>query len=73
MPHVAVKMYAGRTRAQKEALAKALVETVTRTLECSDDYVTVTIEDYDPAAWQEQVYQPEIIGKPDILFKKPGY
>lgn len=73
MPHLAVKMKAGRTQQQKEALTQALVEAVEKTLGCSEAVITVSIEDYEPSTWVEAVYQPEIVGKPEILFKKPGY
>ncbi|MEO9189499.1 MAG: hypothetical protein ABI224_05770 [Acetobacteraceae bacterium] len=26
-----------------------------------------------PSDWVEKVYKPDIIGKPDTLYKKPGY
>jgi 4-oxalocrotonate tautomerase len=33
----------------------------------------VSIEDIEPNDWAEQVYRPDIIGRPDTLYKKPGY
>jgi 4-oxalocrotonate tautomerase len=35
--------------------------------------VSVAIEDVDPATWVEAVFKPEILGKSETLFKKPGY
>lgn len=73
MPHIAVKLYAGRTQEQKEALTKELIKTVKNTLGAGEDYISVTIEDFDPAEWTEKVFKPDIEGKKDVLFKAPKY
>ena len=53
MPHISVKMLQGRSEAQKEKLAAALVKTLTEQLGCSDHYVTCTVEDFDAKEWQD--------------------
>jgi len=73
MPHVIVKMYAGRAESQKKALAGEVTRTVTKTLGTGDDAVSVSIEDVAPKDWAEKVYKPDIADKPDQLYKKPGY
>ena len=73
MPHVAVKMYKGRTKEQKEELTKQIVDALKKTLGAGDDYISVTIEDFDPSEWTEKVYTPDIKGKRDFLFKEPKY
>lgn len=73
MPHVLVKLYAGRSDEDKARLADAVTRAVTSTLGSSEDSVSVSIEDVAPADWMEQVYQPDITGKPERLFKRPGY
>jgi 4-oxalocrotonate tautomerase len=50
-------------------LSKALVET----LDCPDFDVSIGIEDVRPADWVERVYEPDILGKPDTMYKQPGY
>jgi 4-oxalocrotonate tautomerase len=35
--------------------------------------VSVGIEDVQPRDWTEQVYKPDILAKPDTIYKKPGY
>ncbi|MCH5161232.1 MAG: tautomerase family protein [Clostridiales bacterium] len=73
MPNISVKMLAGRTQAQKEQLAKDLVEVLSRDLGASKYWITCTIEDYDAEQWQE-VFKTEIADKPDsVVFKKPEY
>jgi 4-oxalocrotonate tautomerase len=73
MPHVIVKMYAGRAEVQKQALAEAITQAVTKTLGYGEDAVSVNIEDVAPKDWTEKVYKPDIGAKPDLLYKKPGY
>jgi len=40
---------------------------------CSEEAVSVAIEDVAPSDWTETVYKPDIMGKADALYKKPGY
>ena len=73
MPHVIVKLYSGKSERQKQALALAVTEAVTRTLNYGEESVSVGIEDVEPKDWTEKVYKPDIIDKPDTIYKKPGY
>ena len=73
MPHVIVRMYAGRQEAEKKALAEAITEAVTKTLGYGADSVSVGIEDVLPHNWADHVYRPDILDKPSTLYKKPGY
>ena len=73
MPHVSVKLYPGRPDDQKAELARAIAKDVITILRCGEESVSVAIEDVPPGDWVEKVYKPEIAGKPDKLFKKPGY
>lgn len=73
MPHVIVKMYEGRSAAQKAALAEAVTQAVIAAHGCKAEAVSVGIEDVAPSDWAASVYEPDIIAKPDTIFKKPGY
>lgn len=73
MPHVIIKMYAGRAEAQKQALAQEITQAVTKTLGYGPDAVSVSIEDVAPQDWAETVYRPDTAEKPGQLYKKPGY
>ncbi len=73
MPHVVVKLYSGRSKQQKAALAEAITKAVTETLHYGPDSVSVGIEDINPKDWTDQVYRPDIIDKPETIYKKPGY
>ena len=72
MPHIGIKMLAGRTQEQKEKLAAALVKTLTKELGCSEHYVPGPIEDYDARQWQK-VFAEEVTQKQDKVFKKAEY
>jgi 4-oxalocrotonate tautomerase len=73
MPHVIVKMYSGRSEQQKLEIAEAVAQAVMASAQCAERSVSVSIEDVDPDDWVETVYKPDIIEKPDQLYKKPGY
>jgi len=72
MPHVVAKLYSGRSEQQTE-LAARITHAVMASVQCTEAAVSVGIEDVKPADWIEQVYKPDIVGKPDTLFKRPGY
>lgn len=73
MPHVIVKLLSGRSEEQKAKIAEAVTEAIMKTTNNGPDAVSVSIEDVEKADWAETVYKPEIIAKPDTLYKKPGY
>ena len=73
MPHVIVKLLSGRTEQQKARIAAEVTKAVMASTGNGEDAVSVSIEDVEPGEWTEKVYKPDIIGKPDKLYKKPGY
>lgn len=73
MPHVIVKLYAGRSDKQKAELAEAITKSVMTVLNHGEDAISVGIEDIRPDDWVEKVFKPDILGKPGTIFKKPGY
>ncbi|NDK38183.1 4-oxalocrotonate tautomerase [Pseudoxanthomonas gei] len=73
MPHIIVKLWPGKSTQQKAKLAEAITESVTSVLGYGDDSVSVAFEEVQAAEWAEKVYRPDIVGKPEQLFKKPGY
>ena len=73
MPHVIVKLHSGKSERQKHALAQAVTEAVMSALNYGEESVSVGIEEVEPKDWTEKVYKPDIIGKPDTIYKKPGY
>ena len=73
MPHVIVKLYAGRSDEQKTKLAEEVTKAVMTGASCTEQAVSVSIEDIAPDDWTEKVYKPDIAAKPETLYKKPGY
>jgi 4-oxalocrotonate tautomerase len=73
MPHVVVKMMSGRSEEQKKELADKLVLAAISVLGTEEDSLSVAIEDIEPGRWERDVFAPEIKGRKEILYKKPGY
>lgn len=73
MPHVVVKLWPGKSEQQKTKLANAISRDVMKTLDYPDEAVSVAFEEVASSDWAEQVYRPEIRGKWDQVYKKPGY
>jgi len=73
MPHVIVKLWPGNSEAQKKALADRIVKDVMDVLGYSEESVAVAMEEVEARDWAEKVYKPDILNKPEQLYKKPGY
>jgi 4-oxalocrotonate tautomerase len=73
MPHVVVKVAPGSSEEQKRRLAEEIVQDVMSILNRREEVISVGIEEVDPKDWTETVYKPEIQGKWETLYKKPGY
>jgi 4-oxalocrotonate tautomerase len=73
MPHVIIKLQSGRSAEQKIKIAKDVSEALVASANCGEDAVSVSIEDVEPRDWVEKVYKPDILGKPDTIYRQPGY
>ncbi len=73
MPHVIVKLWPGKSEPQKKRLADAIAKNVMEILHYGQEAVSVAMEEVEPEEWTEKVYKPDIVSKPDQLYKKPGY
>ena len=73
MPHIIIKLIEGRTDAQKQAVAEAVAEAVQRTLGAYESSISVGIEEVPHEDWAEKVYRPDILGKQDTIYQRPGY
>ena len=73
MPHVIVKLWPGKSEQQKVRLAEAIVKDVTDVLGYGEESVSVAMEEVEARDWAEKVYKPDIVSKPEQLYKKPGY
>jgi 4-oxalocrotonate tautomerase len=73
MPHIIVKLYPGRSEQQKTQLAEEIAKDVVAIAKCGEEAVSVAFEEIKPEDWPEKVYKPDILGRPEKLYKKPGY
>lgn len=73
MPHVIVKLYPGRSEQLKIRLAQELTKSVMNVLNFGEEAVSVAIEEVEPQDWAKKVYQPDILDRPERVYKKPGY
>jgi 4-oxalocrotonate tautomerase len=73
MPHIILKMHAGKSEAQKAAAAEALTQALVSSLGSTLDSISVAVEEVAPAEWREKVVMVDIAPKLEALAKKPGY
>lgn len=73
MPHVIVKLFPGRSEQQKAQLAEKIAQDVVAIAKCQEQSVSVSFEEINPEEWTEKVYKPDILEKPDLLYRRPGY
>lgn len=73
MPHIIVKLWPGKTTAQKQDLSDAMVHAVKTILGAADDSISVAFEEIQPEDWSSHVYTPDIQEKWNMLTKAPGY
>jgi 4-oxalocrotonate tautomerase len=73
MPRVIVKLQFGRSEQQKAKIAAEVTKAIMATANCGEEAESVCIEDVAANDWAGKVYEPDIIGKPDTLHKKPGH
>lgn len=73
MPHVIVKLWPGKSEAQKRRLADAITKDVMSILNYGEESVSVAMDEVASKDWAEKVYEPDIAAHPEKLYKKPGY
>lgn len=73
MPHFQIKLLEGKTEAQKHKLAAEVIKAAQRVIGLEDDSYSVSIEEFTTNEWKTKVYPNDILGKENVLYKKPGY
>jgi 4-oxalocrotonate tautomerase len=73
MPHIVVKMYAGRSEEKKRALADALSKAMIESIGVGAESISMEIMEYAKEDWPKKVYKPEILDRLNKLSIKPGY
>jgi 4-oxalocrotonate tautomerase len=73
MPHVIVKLWPGKSEKQKAKLAEEITKAVMTVLNYGEGSVSVAMEEVRADDWMDKVYKPDILGKPKLIYKNPGY
>ena len=73
MPHVIVKLWPGKSEAQKSRLTERIAQAVMDVLNYGDESVSVAFEEISAKEWKDKVYKPDILSQPEKLYKSPGY
>ena len=73
MPHVIVKLWPGKSVNQKAELAEEITKVAMTVLNYGEESVSVAVEEVRADDWMDKVYKPDILGKPNLIYKKPGY
>lgn len=74
MPHVHIKHFPKPLdQAQEAALVAAVTKAVVDAFGVPPGTVSIATEPVAPAAWNDAVYVPEIVGRRELLRKSPDY
>lgn len=73
MPHIAVKLHAGRSEKEKQTLADEMTKVLNQVIGSQDESISVSIEDIQPSEWMSKVFDKEIVRDKHLLYKRPGY
>jgi 4-oxalocrotonate tautomerase len=73
MPHIIVKLWPGKSEAQKKELAERITNEVMSVLKYGEESVSVAMEEVSSREWMKKVYKPDIQEKWETLYKEPGY
>ena len=73
MPHIIVKLWPGKSAAQKQQLATRITEDVMEVFHYGEESISVAFEEVKASEWHEKVYQPDILDQQEHLYKRPGY
>jgi 4-oxalocrotonate tautomerase len=73
MPHVIVKLWPGKSEAQKKRLADKITKDVMDAFNYGEESVSVAFEEVRSQDWKQKVYETDIQEKWDKLYKQPGY
>lgn len=73
MPHLTVKLWAGRSEEVKKALVEELEKSILKVLKVSAEHISISIEEVPQENWGKEVYKKDIIDKENLLYKKPSY
>ncbi len=59
MPHVIVKLWAGKSERQKARTVEEVTKAVMAGTGYGEESVSVSVEEFEPGEWTEKVYKPD--------------
>lgn len=71
MPHVIVKLWPGKSEAQKKRLAERITQNVMDFFGYGDESVSVATQEIGSRDWAEKVHKPDIVECAGKLCKQP--
>ena len=74
MPHINIKHFPQPLSDQeKQDPAKAISLVVQQSLGVDEGAISIALELVEEEHWDEQVYEPEVVGRSELLIKRPNY
>lgn len=74
MPHVNIKYFPKPLdEGHRARLVAKVTEAIQEALDVPECVVSIALQPVETDAWDAEVYQPEIIGRKDLLAKHPNY
>ncbi|QNP70057.1 amino acid adenylation domain-containing protein [Streptomyces roseirectus] len=74
VPHINIKHFPVPITEEKEReLVAAVTTAVSNAFGCEEGVVSIALEPVAQDLWNERVYLPEIVGRPELLSKTPNY
>lgn len=74
MPHVNIRHFPKSfTKEQEETLVAEISGAVSRCFQCELDVISIALEPVEPNDWKARIYDPEIIGRSELLCKTVNY
>ena len=71
MPYISIKIFPKDDETKRKA-AEAVLEAIQKSMGAQPEWVTVSVEDVDPAEWDEKVVKGEILPKKDNVLILDG-
>jgi amino acid adenylation domain-containing protein len=74
MPHVDIKHFpVDLDETSKQELLVSIVSAVKKTFRCEESAISIALEPVEAQAWDNLVYNPQILRRQRWLLKRPGY
>jgi 4-oxalocrotonate tautomerase len=74
VPHINIKYFPVPLDEQQQSeLVTAITSAVKTAFRCDEGVISIALEPVAKEAWNERVYEPEIVQRKELLRKTPNY